>query len=109
MEEEVLAEVVTDIKVTKEKVRIAERNGDNAERIGDISSRDFYRNYLLELKKELVELLRKENNLRFQQQIQQVPATQPGNYPSCEFHLAISIALPVSVHFSRLQYSYYGL
>jgi len=72
MEEEV-AEVVTDIKVTKEKVRIAERNG-------DISSRDFFLSYL-------VELLRKENNLRFQQQIQQVPATQPGNYPSCEFFI----------------------
>ena len=61
-----MEEVVNEIRDTKTKLAIAEREG-------DASSRDFLRTYLVELQKK--------ENLLLQQQIQQAPpATQPGNY-----------------------------
>jgi hypothetical protein len=62
-----MEEVVNEIKETKTKLAIAEREG-------DITRRNTLESYLVELQKK--------ENLLLQQQIQQaLPAPAPGNYP----------------------------
>jgi len=62
-----MEEVINEIKETKTKLAIAEREG-------DITRRNTLESYLVEL--------HKKKNLLLQQQIQQaLPAPAPGNYP----------------------------